>query len=561
MNKARIRQIGTYAGFLILPLALVGVIILLTYRAFNLAVIIDLIAIAVAVIVFAATNPIVIRDALGRRTVSTWVNTTLLIVGFAGIMVLINILATRAVVRADTTSNGEHSISAATVKVVENLKQPVTVYVAYSQNSATTEQTASDLLDEYRQHSDKLTVNTIDLDTNPQAAVALGVKSDPDFIFVSGTGKNPKRQETTTADEQSFTRALLALESTTQYRAFFVTGQGEPPISTDTNASSAVQTSFNAASTSLSDNNFLVDTLNLDNNSTSNTAITGTVTLNPATDVLIIAAPNQPFNQTQLGKITAFIKQGGKALILDDWQAQFPSQGSEATDNLNTLLSGFGVSFQKGVILEQNPSNVGFQQPAAIIPSLANSSSDIVRGMPNPNTLVMANAAPIKQLTSSPVTATETYTPLYNTSPQSFLVTDPTSNSIDPSKSPAGPFTVAASLEIPISGTNTVSNTSTPANSSSSDQNTARIALFGSYLWASDAQSVGFTQANSFTLFQNTMNWLVAQTNAITIPPKADTTHPFTISASQDTFVFYSTFIGLPLLVLFLGLLVWWRRR
>ncbi len=551
LNKATMRQVGLAAGFLIIPLLLVGAIILLTYRTFNLALIIDLAAIAIALVIFAATNPVAVRNALGERSVVSWVNTVLLVVGFAGIMILVNILASRVTVRADTTHTGAFSISDASVKIAEKLTAPVTVYVAFSQNTNSIAQNAAQLLTEYRQHTDKLTVNQVNLDVNPAAAATLGVKSDPDIVLTMGTGKDQKRQEVATADEQSISRALLALESGTQYRVFVIQGHNELPIASGQGGQNGL--SLAAASQVLRDNNYLVDTLNLTTNATSGTDVKGTVTLNPQSDILLIASPQSPFSDADLGKITAFLQQGGKALFFDNFAGQFPQQAGAPKANTNAILSKFGVQFDTGLVLEEDPAHVQFQSQAASVPSIAGGQADITRSLDS-TPIIMPNASAIEQIKDSPVISSQIYTSLYQTTTNSYLRSDITNQAADHSKDKPGPFTLAASVQLPAQP---ISGTTTPANPAQT-----RMVLFSSYLWPTDNSNVGLAQQpGSYVLLLNAANWLTTQPNSIVIPPKNTNTHTFSITQSQDTFVFYSAFLGLPLVVLFIGLVVWWRRR
>jgi len=551
LNKATMRQVGLAAGFLIIPLLLVGAIILLTYRTFNLAVIIDLAAIAIALVIFAATNPVAVRNALGERSVVSWVNTVLLVVGFAGIMILVNILASRVTVRADTTHTGAFSISDASVKIAEKLTTPVIVYVAFSQSTNSTAQNAAQLLTEYKQHTDKLTVNQVNLDVNPAAATQLGIKSDPDIVLTMGTGKDQKRQEVATADEQSISRALLALQSGIQYRVFVVQGHNELPIASGQGGQNGL--SLAAASQVLRDNNYLVDTLNLTTNATSGTDVKGTVTLNPQSDILWIAAPSSPFSDADLSKITTFLQQGGKALFFDNFTGQFPQQAGAPKTNTNAILSKFGVQFDTGLVLEEDPAHVQFQSQAASVPGIAGGQADITRNLNN-TPIIMPNASAIEQIKDSPVISSQVYTALYQTTAQSYLRSDITNQAADHSKDKPGPFALAASVQLPAQP---ISGTTTPANPAQT-----RMVLFSSYLWPTDNPNVGLAQQpGSYVLLLNAANWLTTQPNSIVIPPKATNTHTFSITQSQDTFVFYSAFLGLPLVVLFIGLLVWWRRR
>ncbi len=62
-------------------------------------------------------------------------------------------------------------------------------------------------------------------------------------------------------------------------------------------------------------------------------------------------------------------------------------------------------------------------------------------------------------------------------------------------------------------------------------------------------------------LFLNMMNWLSSDEDLISIRPKEPEDRRLSLNRRQMTTVFYSSVIGLPLLVILAGLGVWWRRR
>ena len=83
----------------------------------------------------------------------------------------------------------------------------------------------------------------------------------------------------------------------------------------------------------------------------------------------------------------------------------------------------------------------------------------------------------------------------------------------------------------------------------------------GSYLFASDADTIGLDLSGNYLFLLNTMNWLSEQNDTVVIASRDLNQQPFSINQSQGSFIFWTTFLGLPLLVLFLGLVVYWRRR
>jgi ABC-type uncharacterized transport system involved in gliding motility auxiliary subunit len=57
------------------------------------------------------------------------------------------------------------------------------------------------------------------------------------------------------------------------------------------------------------------------------------------------------------------------------------------------------------------------------------------------------------------------------------------------------------------------------------------------------------------------LNWLSSDADLISIRPKEPEDRRLNISQRQMSLVFYESVIAIPLLVVAMGLSVWWRRR
>ena len=62
-------------------------------------------------------------------------------------------------------------------------------------------------------------------------------------------------------------------------------------------------------------------------------------------------------------------------------------------------------------------------------------------------------------------------------------------------------------------------------------------------------------------LFLNMMNWLSSDEDLISIRPKEPEDRRLMLSRRQMSMIFSSSVIGLPLIVVVAGLMVWWKRR
>jgi ABC-type uncharacterized transport system involved in gliding motility auxiliary subunit len=543
-NRAFLKQAGSWAGFLIVPLLIAGAIYLITYRKFDTPIIIDLIALAIAAILYATTNPLTIRGTLGKQLVGSSLSAIVVCVAALGILVLVNILMQRVTVRSDLTASQQFSVTSTTIDVLKQIKNPITVTVFLDSTSdgGASRQQVQDSLKEYTSRTDKLNVSYIDVNFDPVKTREFNIKTVPTVVFQQGN----QRQDVTSTDEQSYTRAILAVQSTVQRRAFFTTGHDEPPIQASGNGDS-----FSQAVQALKDNNYQVDTLNLLNLSTGGT-ITNTnagqpFKLDPKTDVVILA-PRGPLSSVEQQNLTNFLNAGGKAMFMFDSPSAATTIPTERRNNLNDLLKNWNVQFSQGLVLEGDPQQrfSAINTPIVFLPQTTG-SSDILRGLENKPTL-MSQATKVEE-GQNKVDGT-TFTPLLQSSVNSYLKPDLQNlgQPFDPAKDVRGPITIAATYQAPVKdaqGTET------------------RLALFGTYLFASDAQSdtLGLVLPGNYQLFVNTVNWLSEQNNQIVIAPRTSNQQPFSVTQSQGSFIFWSTFLGLPLLVLFLGLIIWWRRR
>ncbi len=81
----------------------------------------------------------------------------------------------------------------------------------------------SDLLDRYKNLSNKLQVNYIDPDKKPDLARAAGIRSYGSIVVQNGL----KKQEAKSLSEEEITGALIRSLKSGDHTACFVTGSGE----------------------------------------------------------------------------------------------------------------------------------------------------------------------------------------------------------------------------------------------------------------------------------------------------------------------------------------------
>ena len=93
---------------------------------------------------------------------------------------------------------------------------------------------------------------------------------------------------------------------------------------------------------------------------------------------------------------------------------------------------------------------------------------------------------------------------------------------------------------------------------SGKEAGSGRFVVVGSSSWVANTY---LRLAGNRDLFLNMMNWLSADEDLISIRPKEPEDRRLNMTRNQMAVVFYSSVLGIPLLILFAGISVWWKRR
>jgi ABC-type uncharacterized transport system involved in gliding motility auxiliary subunit len=89
-----------------------------------------------------------------------------------------------------------------------------------------------------------------------------------------------------------------------------------------------------------------------------------------------------------------------------------------------------------------------------------------------------------------------------------------------------------------------------------------RAVIMGNADFASDQVLQVFGQASgNMSFFLAAVNWTVGNEALVSIPPKPPVTNTITLSPDTGRFVALLSLFALPLLVIIVGGVVWWKRR
>jgi ABC-type uncharacterized transport system involved in gliding motility auxiliary subunit len=446
-----------------------------------------------------------------------------------------NWLASRHNKSIDSTSNKKFSLSDQTVKVVKGLTKDVTI-TDYDKTSAFT--TSRDLLDRYANLSTKLKVVYIDPDKKPQLAKAAGIRSYGQIIVDSGM----KKEEAKSLTEEEVTGALIRSLKSGERNACFVSGGGEHSLA-DTGRSG-----YSNAKEALEKSNYKTKTVSLLGGAAPSAGVTAETKIQPLgtavpggakpevpgdCTILVVAGPKYEYMQPAVDAIQTYVSNGGRALLMLDPPLKIGKEETADNTALNKMLDSWGVTMNKDLVIDASGVGQIFGLSEVVPLVTSYESHAIVREMKE-----TATAFPLARSLEVKSPAEK----LFSTSDNSFATTNLSSAEIriDPKKDKKGPLALGA--------VGTVKNTAKEG----------RFVAVGSSNWASN-NILRFN--GNRDLFLNMMNWLSSDEDLISIRPKEPEDRRLSLSRRQMSTIFSSSVIGLPLIVIAAGLMVWWKRR
>lgn len=432
------------------------------------------------------------------------------------ILVAANVLANRYDKSFDATSNKRYSLSDQTSKIVKGLKQDATI-TYYDQTSRF--QSAKDQLDLYSKLSPKVRVVYVDPDKKPQLAREAGIKNYGTTIVQIGMNKNEAKSLT----EEGITGAFIRDLKNTTRTVCFVTGSGEHQI--DDSGRSGYSR--------------FKDLLGKDDYTAKSISLLEKAEVPSDCTVLVVAGPNSDYQQPEVDAIKKYVENGGRALFLLGPPLKMGRNEIADNDALANVLKDWGVALDKDLLLDMNPIGqlAGLGPQVALVTSY--DSHPIVNEMKG-----SATGFPFSRSIDAKSATKTNVEKLFSSSGSSLATNKLNSPSIDPNdpKNKKGPLTIAAA------GTYTTGK----------ENSQGRFVVIGSSDWAANS-FLGFNGNRDLAL--NTMNWLSSDEDLISIRPKEPEDRRITLTQAQLRWIRTTSQFLLPLLVVFAGVSMWWRRR
>ncbi len=467
---------------------------------------------AVLIALFILLEPQRVKAAVTGRSVRYGSNAVLMSLIFLGILILINYLAANNEQRLDLTADQKYSLSQQTLDILAGLKEPVHIIGFFGRSDKTQQDEVNDLLMEYARRSDIISYEFVDPDSRPGVAREYEVSSYRTLVFLRGD----KRQNSTDVpNEQTLTSGILKVSRDEAKKVYFLTGHGERDPNDFTDEG------YGSAGKALERDNYTVDKLNL--------AVTDTV---PADcSVLIVAAPETELLPEEVEKIEAYLDGGGSALIEGD---------VIKVEAANSILEGRGIRLGDDFVVDLSSSMLG------------DASTPVVSRYPFhlitenlPMTFFPGSVSIIEVATE---TESLTVRALLMTSTDSWAETNlgDTEVAFDEGQDRKGPVTLGVAMERETKDEND-NYTTVP-----------QLVVFGDSDFASNA---ALTSLGNGDLFVNSVNWLAAEEELISIRPRPEQPRMAVLTTLQRNLILLISLILIPLAILATGAVVWWRRR
>jgi len=430
-------------------------------------------------------------------------------------IVIINVLADRYNKTYDGTANKRYSLSDQTKKIVKDLQQDATI--TYFDQSTRFGQ-AKDLLDQYANLSSRVHVTYVDPDKSPQEARQAGIKNYGTAVVQIGA----KKEEAKSMNEEGITGAFIRTLKNKSRTVCFVTGSGEHQIDdSDRHGYSGAR-----------------QLLGKDEYTATSTNLLQKAEVPAECTVLVVAGPTSDYQQPAVDAIRKYVEGGGRALFMLDPPLKI---GRPTADNdaLSKVIEGWGITPNKDLVLDLNPVGqlMGLGPQVVLVQTyeahpIVNEMKGTATGFPFARSLDIRNGDKT------------TVQKLFSSGDGTVATSNLSSAQVNPNdpKNKKGPFAIAAAATY----------------KTGKENSEGRIVVIGSSSWAENS----FLSFNGNSdLLLNTMNWLSSDEDLISIRPKDQDDRKVTMTQSQFSLIRITSQFLLPLLVIALGLTVWWRRR
>jgi ABC-2 type transport system permease protein len=431
-------------------------------------------------------------------------------------LVAVNVLASKSNSALDLTHGRLNTLAPQSILAAQHLTSDLQVVGLFRNAAGNGEVEAEALVSLYAAQSSHVKYRREDVDADSTDVKKYAIK-EPNTVVLDYKGKTalltPSLQ-----GEVDFTAALLRLESDRVPLVCWAIGDGERGLK-DVNQVSG----YSGVADMLAKNNF----------STRDLLISQATSIPSDCDEVAIIDPTTALPAPSVKAVGDYLAAGGKLLIAaEPW-----AKDAAITESLNAALTPYGLGFSGALVVETDPSRRSSAD--ATIPAVtAYGRSPITNDIQGRVSFFPLSTA----ITGTPASGVAA-APLATTSSTSYSIAQPRSVQDLARKAGdvAGPFNIMESAEKP-----------------AGDKRT-RIVMVGTADFAENRTLPPNNADSNLELALASFQWLAEQ--EISIPPKPARALPLALTQQDQSTLIFITGVLLPGLMVFGGVMVWWRRR
>lgn len=432
-----------------------------------------------------------------------------------GLLTAGNYVALQKKATWDVTAAKLYTLSEDTTRTVSGLKEEVKITAFYGAQDPSYA-AARSLFERYEALSDKLKVEFVDPYSNPQLVKEKDIRENGARIIVSA---GPNEARVNSVAEEGLTNGILKVLRSSEKIVYFTKGHGEADPEDTANESG-----YGAIVKKLADEGLRVKTLQL-------------TTENVPADAaaVLVMGPRTAFFQPEVDALKAFVDRGGSLLVALEPGVQDPL--------LQKLMEEYGFLYDNAMIVDPVSRILGGGAAIPVVQryvshaiteefdlaTLFPTSRPVVsRGDAEPRPTVLATSNPSAWGESDLVSPQVSYDEGEKRGELGIVAVEERAATRDPEAKPGTPV------------------------------KQSRIAAFGDSEFANNKF---MRMGGNSDFFLNTVNWLAAQDERITIRPRQREASRLLLTENQTRFLNIFSLNALPMLVLAAGLSVWLVRR
>ncbi len=428
-------------------------------------------------------------------------------------LVVLNVAASRGTQSWDLTRSGVNTLAPQSVLAAQRLDSDLLVIGLFRSAPGNGQTQAEALVGLYQAQSPHIVYRSESFDADVADVRKYSV-TEAGTLVLDYRGKT-QLLTPVLQTEQDFTSALLTLESDRAPVVCWAAGVG------GRSRTDAGQNGYSS----------VVDVLARNNFQTRDLLMAGLTVIPSDCDEVVLIAPAVALSTTAVKALVDYMAAGGSLLIAGDPWSQTPA----AASSLNDVLNPYRLAFSGALVVEPDASRAfDVITPA----TFAYGQSPITRD-------IQGIASVFPQTTAITGTGTVDAVPVViaGTTNLSYAIVTPRQDVARQAGDTAGPFAIMETLEVP------------------SGQKTARIVMVGTTAFAENKVLPPSSNSANLELALGTFQWLAREDSLISLPPKPPRALPLTLTQQDQGTVIFITIFLMPGLVVFGGVLVWWRRR